>query len=338
MIRLQNDDPRWAEFVATTNSLVSHHPAWMKLMTRCYGYRTFVLAIMDDGGQVTAGLPVAEVQSPVGRRRWVALPFTHLSPPLASNHVSLTKLSSELQAVTEGAGVSSLEIHGRMEGPGIHSWSAAVIHRMDLQNDSQSVFRTFDSSTRRAISASQRRGAEVKRARTPLELTETFYHLHLRTRRRLGIPVQPRRYFGLLWDRIVAPGLGFLLLAYVGDTPVAGSVFLIWNRRITYAYSASDPAFGRHRPTNLILWMAVQWGCEHGFRELDLGRSDFEDEGLRNFKNGWGTKEQSLEYSIMGRPPRTGSGRLGPRSRGLIRSSPVWVCRTMGELLYKYAA
>jgi CelD/BcsL family acetyltransferase involved in cellulose biosynthesis len=108
---------------------------------------------------------------------------------------------------------------------------------------------------------------------------------------------------------------------------------------IVYKYGASDPAFWGHRPNNLLFWHAIRWGCEHGYTSLDWGRTDFDNAGLREFKTGWGAVEEPLAYSVIAnQAPTAGSGRITRAMARVIRRSPPWVCRAMGEVLYRYAA
>jgi hypothetical protein len=87
------------------------------------------------------------------------------------------------------------------------------------------------------------------------------------------------------------------------------------------------------------LWTAIKWGCENGYHTFDFGRTDLSDEGLRAFKNGWGTREEPLVYSVItDRPPQPSSGRLKRSMAAVIQRSPTWVCRLIGELFYQYAA
>jgi CelD/BcsL family acetyltransferase involved in cellulose biosynthesis len=155
------------------------------------------------------------------------------------------------------------------------------------------------------------------------------------------VPVQPRRYFELLWERIVEPQLGFVLLAYAGETAIAGAVFLAWNRTVIYKYGASDAAYWGLHPNHLLFWTAIRWCCESGVRMFDFGRSDLGSSGLRQFKASWGAQEASLAYTTVGDPSATmrpPGGWLQDVLGAVIRHSPPLVCRAVGELLYRYAA
>jgi hypothetical protein len=166
-----------------------------------------------------------------------------------------------------------------------------------------------------------------------------FYNLQVATRRRLGTPVQPLRFFRFFWKRLIEEDLGFLLIAHKESVPVAAAIFLAWNGTLIYKYSASDPAYWKMRPNNLVLWSAIRWGCQNGYHTFDFGRTDLIDQGLRDFKNGWGTEELPLVYSrIAETAGKPSDGRLRRWLAPVIKNSPTIVCRVIGELMYKYAA
>jgi CelD/BcsL family acetyltransferase involved in cellulose biosynthesis len=108
-------------------------------------------------------------------------------------------------------------------------------------------------------------------------MAEAFYRLHVNTRRRLGLPVQSRRFFRLLWSRMIQPDLGRVLLVDVGTDTVAGAVFLTWNRTVVYKYGASDPRYWSVRPNNLLFWEAIKWACESRYERLSFGASSPHD-------------------------------------------------------------
>jgi CelD/BcsL family acetyltransferase involved in cellulose biosynthesis len=334
-------DPRWLRFLeARADAHPFHHPAWTQLLCDCYGYRSFALALADGAGTVMAGLPIVEVDRWPGGRRWIALPFSDVCPPLLSPNVEPREFAAALADARSRAGASSLEVRAPLEDSASYPYSNAVLHTLELAADSDAVFATFHhSQVRRNVRRAERERLEVRMGQAATDLTRTFYELHVQTRRRLGVPVQPRRFFTELWARMLEPGLGWLALAYSGNRPVAGAVFLAWQRSITYKFGASDPAFWRLRPNHLLFWSAIRRGCEDGYRHFDFGRTDLADHGLRAFKDGWGTREERLVYSTLAdRAPQHRDGRWLGLARGILRRSPAWACRAAGEVLYRFAA
>lgn len=340
MLTLDLGDTRWATFVdACEASSPFHLPAWATLLADCYGYRAFALALAGTNGELIEGLPVLEVSLPLRPRRWISLPFTDYCPPLTRSGTVSRDLVFALEEEVRSEGVPTFELHAQLESDVFHHDSSSVRHTLSLSSGPDAVFRSFKKSqVQQPIGKALRSGVSVRRADGRADLVDSFYDLHLGTRRRLGVPVQPRRYFELLWERIIDPGLGFLLLAYAADRPVAGAVFLANNGTLVYKYSASDAKAWSLRANNLLIWKAIEWSAENGFDVFDFGLTDSRNEGLRAFKRGWGTEEEPLVYSTIGHRPGTSLSRWGAALSPLIRRSPRWVSRSLGEVFYKYAA
>lgn len=335
MFTLSIEDPRWFEFVSgCADASPFHHPMWAGLLARCYGYRAMAVVVADEAGRIRAGLPMVEVRRPLKASRWVSLPFTDYCPPLGEG---LAEIDMAGEMLPRGAKL--LEVRAGLPATSrVHPYTSAVRHATALSDDASEVYARFSRMHRRNIRKAERDGVQIERGRT-LSAMREFYRLHLLTRRRLGVPVQPFRFFRLLLDRMVEADLGFVLVARVGGVPAAAAVFLTYNGVIVYKYGASDPRFWDSRPNNLLFWRAIRRGCEDGYHTFDWGRTDLEDDGLREFKMGWGATEYALIYTVIADvPPGDSHRRLEHAAAAVIRPSPLWVCRAIGELFYKYAA
>jgi CelD/BcsL family acetyltransferase involved in cellulose biosynthesis len=337
ILRLQ--DVRWSAFVRRcSDASPFHHPVWAGLLAECYGYRPLVLAVTDHTGQIVAGAPVLDVRKPFAGRRWVSLPFTDSCPLLIQDQVADDRVNLLIKEVRSKR-LEAFELRaGLQEQAHVYTYTPAFHHTLTLSSNPAEVYAKFSKMHQRNIRKAERLGVTVKRGCSAFDV-QTFYRLHLMTRRRLGVPIQPRRFFRLLARRLMATGLGFILVAYVNQTPVAAAVFLAWNGVLVYKYGASDPRYWEYRPNNLLFWSAIRWGCEHGYHTFDMGRTDLDDQGLRRFKNGWGANEALLTYSIIAETPnKSSSGRLEQAISNVIRRSPPWVCQAVGELVYRYVA
>ncbi|MBA2643073.1 MAG: GNAT family N-acetyltransferase [Actinobacteria bacterium] len=331
------DDPSWSAFVESRGEATPfHNAAWGGLLAECYGFRAFAI-VVRHGGHVAAGLPVAEVRSPLRKRRWVALPFTDSLTPLGPPELH-GQLCSVLERLREAERVRSLEV--RADVPAGLKSARGLSHVLPLGRDPDVVRRTFSKSqVQRNIARSVREGVTVREAVDIDDLVGTFYELHLLTRRRQGVPIQPRRFFALIWERMIARGLGTVLVAELRGRPVASAVFLNWQRTAVYKFGASDAGAWSARPNHALFWEAIRRACVAGTEEFDFGRTDPGNEGLRAFKSGWGTDERPLVYTSFGEAPGTpGSGWVGSALAATIRHSPLWLCRALGETLYRYAA
>ncbi len=339
LTRLDVNDPAWISFVqAHPHANIFHSPAWMRVLSQCYHFDGFALAALDEKGQVQAGLPVMQTRHSGTRPRWVALPFSDHCEPLLSPSFQRQEYIAMLGMQINQPPQPAMEIRADLAG-NHHFWvqKEYVLHQLALQPSFQLTQARIHSMHRRNAQTAERRGVQVLFGRAAADM-ETYYHLHLMTRKRQGVPVQPRRFFNLLLQDVLQQDLGVILLAYVQKKCVAGAVFLHWNQTLTYKFGASDADYLQYRPNDLIFWQAIAWGCQNGFTRLDFGRTDLENSGLRQFKALWGAQETDLQVSYAPQFPKSRPAWQTGLAARLIRSSPAWVCRWLGEILYRYAA
>src|SRR5437870_6347800 len=213
------EDERWLDFVVShPEALPFHHPSWARVLSESYDYPAFVLAVADEEGRITAGMPVMEIRKRLRSPRWVSLPFTDQCPPLAADQVMTARLVHLADGAREHANVARLEVHADLPTGDVHRHPRGVAHLLSLTPDPELTFKRFSrSQVQRNVRKAQRVGLTLRRADTVDDLTESFYGLHLRTRRRHGVPVQPRRFFDVLWRLVIAPREGFVLLVYWGE-------------------------------------------------------------------------------------------------------------------------
>jgi CelD/BcsL family acetyltransferase involved in cellulose biosynthesis len=339
---LSLEDERWLSFAGSApDATPFHHPSWLRALTSTYRYRGFVAAQLDDAGGVTAGLPLLSVWRPLAGTVYVSLPFTDHVPPLARSEEALVALSGALASWRQKEqGAPGVEVRGSLAATeNLVTVNAGVRHVLSLKAETAEL-RHLKPSVARHVKSAERALVQVRFGRSSGDLA-TFYRLHLQTRRRLGVPVQPWRFMRAIQEHVLEPGLGYLALAEdAHGVPLAAALFLTHNGTIVYKYGASDASQWHLRPNHLLFWRVIERSCAEGFRLLDFGRSDAESQGLRQFKAGWGAVEVPLQYTRLGggRPAAGGTRRLGNALEVVIRRSPPFVCRALGELLYRYAA
>ena len=101
---------------------------------------------------------------------------------------------------------------------------------------------------------------------------ETFYRLHVMTRQKLGVPVQPKSFFRRLSEQVLQRGFGFVGVVTKENEPIAAAVFLTYNNRMIYKYAASHSNALEHRPNDCLVHNAIQLATEEGFDDaLDVG-------------------------------------------------------------------
>jgi CelD/BcsL family acetyltransferase involved in cellulose biosynthesis len=344
-VRLEIVDPladsAWSELVdRDPAATVFHHPAWLRLLREQYRYPVAAWCLPGDDGGLAAGLPVALVRGRLTGPRLISLPFSDSCEPLQDPAAELepATLAAAVAKQRERTGLP-LEVRSELAdvagGVVVQKYAR---HRLALEPDVERVEGRFaKSQVRRGIAKAIREGVTIERHRSRSALLR-FYAMHMSTRRRQGVPTQPRGFI-LKFSQLFDAGLGFVLLARREGRDIAGAVFLAAGATLTYKYGASRPGDLAVRPNNLLFMEAIRWGCENGMRTLDFGRTDLDNEGLMAFKRSWGADESALAYTYLGRrKPESAPGSAQRAMSSVIRHSPPAVGRLVGEALYRELA
>jgi hypothetical protein len=205
--------------------------------------------------------------------------------------------------------------------------------------NSQLLFSTFRESTRRNIKKASENGVRVQISTTE-ESVRQFSRLNQITRREHGLPPQPYRFFEEVHRHVISKGHGFVAMASHGSEVVAASIYFHFGKTAIYKYGASHKRYQHLRPNNLVMWEAIRQCIGDGCTALSLGRTDLGHNGLRQFKNGWGGQEHSINYYkcglkacefIGGHKPAVGG--FAGRAASL---TPLPVLRAVGSLLYRH--
>jgi lipid II:glycine glycyltransferase (peptidoglycan interpeptide bridge formation enzyme) len=260
----------------------------------------------------------------------VALPFSDECPPLLADPEAAPELAEALRTHVDREALP-FELRGRLAGLAGREAELYWVHTIDLDGDERP-----SSATRRNVNKAKKAGVTVS-LRTDRAALDAFYALHLATRRRQGVPTQPLSFIRR-FEELFALGLGFVALAELDGATAAAAVFLGAGPTLTYKYGASDRAALHARPNNLLFAEAIERARERGHRHLDLGRTDFDNDGLRRFKTSWGAREERLAYTYVGRePPEPGHSRAERMLAAVITRAPPVAGRAIGAALYRHA-
>lgn len=342
LLELEPGAPEWRALVEESPEATAfHHPAWSRALADAYGYPTVVLAAADPSGRLQAGAPLARVRR-LHRSTWVSLPFSDHCPPLARDAASRARLLAGLADWCTGRGAQVEVRDGGVSGaPGWREVAVGARHVLALDGDPDALRAGFGATHRKRLRQAERSGLAVRFGRSADDVA-AFYRLHVATRRRQGVPVQPPRFFEALRRHVIGPGLGVVAIAGPpGGRPVAAYVLLTWNGTVIGKFHASDADAWGLRPNQLLYWAVIRWAAESGHSRLDLGRTEADHAGLHQWKDGWGARALPLTYARTAGPGAAagaGEGRLAAAMGHVIRRSPAFVCRGLGALLYRYAA
>ena len=333
------ESPEWGAFAAERpGASVFHSTAWSHVLTDSYRYRPSYLIARQEG-EVIGGVPLMVVKSLLTTKRLVSLPFSDMCAPLLPEGELADEMLLALREEADWSGAKGLELRGGtefgLEAIGFANGTSFLNHVIDLDDEMEG---RLHSSAKRAIRKAEKEGVTV-RAGESLADTRAFYELMVLTRRKHGLLPQPWRFFQNIHRHFLEDGSGRLLLAEKDGRVIAGDLLLGFRDQLVYKFNASDPAHLQLRPNNLLLWHAMQFGLANGYKMLDLGRCDEDNEGLRRFKLLWGSREDRVAYYYY---PGAARGRkvilaVQPARSALslfVKYAPAFALEGMGAALY----
>jgi len=315
-----------------------HLPSWTEVIAATYKFTPSVLCLRDDGGEITAASPGVHVGGRLRGRRWVSLPFTDACAPLADDAAAAEAFAAALDLHRHESGLKGIEIRGEVAGGAGKRHGVGYRHVIPLTTDEREMFRRLRERSRRAVKRARREGLVVRREPDLRSARSNFWRLHCATRRKLGVPVQPRVFFDAIWRLMIERDCGHVLSAYLDSRPVASVVFLERGATIVYKFSASEPDLTRLHGPSAVLWEGIRAAGEKGQARMDLGRTEFGHEGLRYFKLGWGSEETTLAYTYLGTDGPAESRGTDSLIGQIIQRSPTIVARTIGRVAYRWTA
>ena len=284
---------------------------------------------------------MVEVNSWLTGRRGVSLPFADHCAPLCSDKEAFNRLLEAVIGLGKRRNWRYLEMRG---GRSLFDEALPATsfygHQLDLSTGAQALFGGFSDSVRRAIRKAEKSGVSIEFTRD-IKSVRVFHELLCLTRKRHGVPPQPFSFFKQIHQHILAPGKGWVVIARHQGRPVAGAVFFHFGQAALYKFGASDETQQNLRANNLIMARSIEWHAQNNFTSFDFGRTSQHNEGLRNFKLGWGAKESQIEYvriapqnsEFLSAPDKDGGF-----SQRLFNHLPLPVSRLIGNLLYRHAA
>ena len=284
----------------TWDSLVLSHPeasifhsaAWAKVLAKSYAHTPLYFRL-GCGNTLQALIPLMEVKSRITGRRGVCLPFTDACGPLYFGETQASLVAQRLAAMAVERRWDYFELRDQSSPkPSIQFYG----HRLDLRPGPEALFARCSSAVRRAIRKAEKSGLVTEACHT-WEAVLDFYKLHVRTRRRHGLPPQPLAFFRNIFAEIIQPGLGFTVRAILDSRSLAAAIFFRFGRTAIYKFGASAPAWQQLRGNNLVLWTGIRRLALDGCEVLSFGRTSLCSQSLRRFKSSWGSEEEMISYS-----------------------------------------
>jgi len=340
-------DTRWDSFVTNHPSgSIYQHSCWLKVISLTHKHvEPLCFIIEDEGCNIRAAIPCFIVKSMLTGTRIVSLPFSSYCDPLVDCTEDFVRLLDRIIAEIENISASYYELRvfrraGLMKDDRLRRHNYYKIHVLDTTEGFEKARISFHKkSIVSSVNKSLRCGVIVRRGRSEIDLRK-YYFLHATTRKQLGFPIQPYRFFENIWEILHPQGYSTLLLAEYDRKAIAGAVFFKYKDTVSYEHSASNQKYLKLRPNNLIVWKAIEMACSEGYHYFDFGKTPPENKGLLDFKRRWGARMYDLPYFYY--PQIKGAMSLEQNDlkfrlfRSIEKHMPLPVAKAMGRIAYHH--
>ena len=312
---------------------------WAQLLAHSYGYMP-AFFLSRAGREINFLLPIMEVDSRLTGRRGIALPFTDFCAPYAKNKEIFDDGWAEIRRYGELHRWKYVEIRGGAELFSNETPSLVYLHHYLQLDEEKKLFAKLSSGHRRNLRKAQKNHLTISIDQSHQSLLD-FYRLNCFTRKKHGLPPQPRHFFENFYKFLLNQQMATIVSAKFEHRTIAASVFLHFKDEVIYKYGASHPSYLNLRANHLVMWEAMKYFSEQGYQKLSFGKTDLSHAGLQRFKLGFGAEEEKINYykcSFDGHQFVTDNAQESGWHTAIFRRMPIPLLKLMGRLLYKHVA
>ncbi len=306
-----NDQEMWDRYIkAHGQSGYCHLFNWCRVLEDAYQCQSIYLAAVTgdamDHERICAVLPLYRFKRPMGRARFVSIPFFDTGGILADDAACEALLLKKSAGILSGQRCAGFEL--RQNGPLMAKHLAVfrgppdIYHEkvglhLDLPCSQQKMMAGFKSKLRNQIRKGEKNGLVWQIGKR--DLLDPFYRVFSRNMRDLGSPVHSKRFFDSIFTYFYHRA--FICVIFYRSTPVAASFMIRFKKRLSNPWASSVRQF-RYLNANMFLyWQMIRFACNTGMAVFDMGRSS-KGASTYRFKKQWEPKETPLFWYRWGEP------------------------------------
>ena len=127
-----------------------------------------------------------------------------------------------------------------------------------------------------------------------------------------------------------------LFITKYKQRPISSCIIYIFNKNVILAHANSDNNFLEFRPNNILLWKVIEWCYKKGYKFLNLGATDVDNEGLFFFKSSFNTINIPFAHYYYPADSvileETAIGKIGRHS---LQKTPLFILRVISPFLLR---
>ncbi|MBC8181589.1 peptidoglycan bridge formation glycyltransferase FemA/FemB family protein [candidate division KSB1 bacterium] len=328
----------WDDHIKTLkNTSFFYSSFWAKVLHQSYGYVPMYFAEISKN-RLNFLLPLMEIKSRITGNRAVSLPFTDHCDPIIPDKSYFKNFLNDIVVFGENGGWKYLEFRGGSELFRDKNSSLQYYQHLLSLSDEKTLFAGLKSNTKRNIKKAEREGVCVSIDNSS-DAMDNFYALNCITRKKHGLPPQPKQFFKNIYENIIKNNYGNILIAKKDNRCLAAAIFFHFSKTVIYKYGASDVKYLHLRANNLVMWEAIKNYALQNFDTFDFGKTEISNEGLRRFKLGWGAEEKMINYYKYDFSVKNFVNEKNKESgwyNYFFKKMPLPILKAAGNMLYKH--
>lgn len=322
-------EDKWIELLNELGeATIYHSPEWKRFLENTFDYEPHYIFAEDENGRLSGILPLFKTNSRLTGNKICSVPFSHICGPIGDKNAKEELINIALDYYGK-SDAKWLEVREMLDFSGFENQNLYSTYILKLSTDISSIWKKIDKgSVRWAIRKSEKLGVSVESVNA-IEDIRILYELNCLTKKDLGVPCHPWRFFRNLFTFL---NKNISLYNAVKDHEViASGVMVHFKDTLIYAYGAANPSALDAHPYHAFIWTSIQEACKKGYTYYDFGRCSYDNIGLINFKKRWGTVEKKLYYSKF---PKYGRS-ISDSRNGITYSIAQKAIHSMPLPLYK---
>lgn len=332
------DYPRWDAFVrACPSATFFHLSGWQKVIEQSFGIKTWFYYVEQDG-QITGVLPLAEIKSRLFGHSLGAMPFCVYGGVAATGDAARAMLDGAAHALAQKLGVGHLEYRGMVRAhPDDASWHTKELYvtfRKEITGDDEANMNAIPRKQRAMV----RKGIKLGLKGVVEDNVDRMFEAYANSVLRLGTPVFPKKYFALL-QQVFGDECEVRSIYTEDDKLVASVLSFYWRDEVVPYYGGGMDLARSVAGNDFMYWNLMQAAAARGCRLFDFGRSKL-GTGAYDFKKNWGFEATPLpyEYKLYASTALPDNNPLNPKYQLFIKAwkkLPLPVANFLGPYIVR---
>jgi serine/alanine adding enzyme len=295
------DRQAWQDFVNQhPDSQIFHTPEMFEVFSHTRGYRPTLWAAVNSHRYPLALLLPVEISLSGGLlRRFTTRAVAYgsvLCTPGTEGERALRRLLEAYKQATGGQflftelrNLVDLKPYQRVLNDSGFKFEEHLNFLVDLNRPEEEIWSDIRSNAQRNVRKAAKLDVEIEDVDDPHRVPDV-YALLKEVYNRIQVPLADLSFFLSSYEILHPKGMMKMLVSRAENADIGALTLLLHKDIILYWYTGTLREYSSYRAGDALVWHALKWGTQNGFRTLDFGGAGKPDEeyGVRDFKAKFG--------------------------------------------------